>query len=132
MLFRSDYVAKPFSFEELVERIRAQIRRGARGAETGIARGDLRLDPHTLTAERAGRRAELTPKEYQLLYFFVRNAGRVVAEPELLEGVWGHASRSRTNVLNVYLHRLRAKLEVEGRGPVVETIQGRGYRLADG
>ena len=126
-----DYVAKPFSFDELLARIRAQIRRNSVFSGEELRHGDLELDAKTLTALRSGVVTELTPKEYQLLSYFIRHSGRVVTEKELIENVWGLTFDPQTNVVNVYLHRLRGKLHIDGRGPVIKTIRGKGYRLGE-
>jgi DNA-binding response OmpR family regulator len=125
-----DYVTKPFSFEELLARVRAQIRRSELAATLDDRCGDLALDARTLSATRAGRKVELTPKEFQLLAYFVHRAGEVVTEREVIEDVWGLSFVPQTNVLNVYLHRLRKKLHAGGRPSVIETIRGRGFRLS--
>lgn len=124
-----DYLGKPFSFEELLARIRALIRRGSLTNRETLRHGDISLDSAALTATRAGKHAELTPKEFQLLGYFLRNPHRIVTEQELIEKVWGLGFDPQTNILNVYLHRLRAKLHIEAHPPIIETIRGEGYRL---
>ena len=125
-----DYVVKPFSLEELLARVQAQVRRHHLLEEPGLAYGELRLDPIRHTALRQGKQIELTPKEYALLDYFVQHPERIVTEKELIRNVWGMDFDPRTNVLNVYLHRLRSKIDREFSSPLIHTLRGRGYRLS--
>ena len=125
-----DYVSKPFSLDELLARIQAQVRRHLLLGEPGLSYEDLRLDPIRHTARRQGRMIELTPKEYALLDYFVHHPEQTVTEKELIRNVWGMDFDPRTNVLNVYLHRLRNKIDKEFSSPLIHTLRGRGYRLS--
>jgi len=126
-----DYVTKPFEFDELLARIRAQVRRNEVFSSPDKAFGGLVIDHSALAARCDERQAELTPKELQLLEYFIDHAGEVISAERLHQDVWGQAFDPKTNVLNVYLFRLRKKLEDLGAGPRIETIRGRGYSLRD-
>ncbi len=126
-----DYVVKPFSFKELVARIQAQVRRHRVFSLKALQYRDLVLDPHSRSARRQGRRIELTPKEYDLLEYFVRNAERIVTLPELIENVWGLAFDPRTNVLNVYLHHLRGKIDRDFDKDLIHTVRGQGFLFGE-
>jgi two-component system copper resistance phosphate regulon response regulator CusR len=126
-----DYLAKPFAFDELLARIQASIRRTTEYADLVLRYRDLELNPLSRTAVRAGKSFELTPKECSLLEYLMRNSGRIVAEDELLENVWGLRFDPQTNVVNVYLHHLRKKVDQGSDWKLIQTIPGRGYRLGD-
>lgn len=128
-----DYLAKPFSFHELAARLTAIVRRGAGGiGETTVLKfADLELDLLRRTATRAGRRIELLTKEFQLLEYFMRHAGQVVTRTMLLEAAWDYSFNPGTNVIDVHISRLRAKLEQEGEVPLLQTVRGAGYKLDD-
>lgn len=125
----NDYVTKPFAFAELLARIRAALRNGTAGPGE-LAVGDLRLDLLGRVAWRAGRRIELSPREWALLEFFARNPGRVLGRAEILEAVWEIDFEQNSNLVDVYVRYLRRKCAVPGLPPVVETLRGVGYRLA--
>ena len=126
-----DYLAKPFAFDELLARIQARIRRTTEYAEPVLRYRDLELNPLSRSAVRAGKEFELTPKECALLEFLMRDPGRVVTEQELLENVWGLHFDPQTNVVNVYLHHLRKKVDQGFDDKLIHTVPGRGYRLGD-
>ena len=126
-----DYLAKPFAFDELLARIQASIRRTTEYADPVLRCQDLELNPLSRSVVRAGKSFELTPKECSLLEFLMRNPGRVVAEEELLENVWGLNFDPQTNVVNVYLHHLRKKVDQGFSRKLIHTIPGQGYRLGD-
>jgi len=126
-----DYLAKPFAFDELLARIQASIRRTTEYADPVLRYRDLELNPLSRLAVRAGKEFELTPKECSLLEFLLRNPGQVVAEDELLENVWGLHFDPQTNVVNVYLHHLRKKVDQDFEPKLIHTVPGRGYRLGD-
>ncbi len=126
-----DYLAKPFAFDELLARIHARIRRTTEYSDTVLRYRDLELNPLSRFAMRAGKSFELTPKECSLLEFLMRNPGRIVAEHELLENVWGLRFDPQTNVVNVYLHHLRKKVDRGFDAKLIQTVLGRGYRLGD-
>ena len=125
-----DYLAKPFSFQELIARLQAITRRRGGGPDAPVLRaGELVLDKLTRTAERGGRRIELLTKEYQLLEYMMRHAGQVVTRTMLLEAVWDYSFNPGTNVIDVHISRLRAKIDAEGETPLIRTVRGAGYRL---
>jgi DNA-binding response OmpR family regulator len=127
-----DYLAKPFSFDELLARIAALLRR-AGGASSVVSRlelGDLVFDRESLVVSRRGRRVELTAKELALLELLLSAPGSVFSRERILSNVWGLSEDPLTNVVDVYIGRLRRKLELEGAdGPAITTLRGRGYRI---
>ena len=126
-----DYVTKPFSFQELLARIRAVTRRPGARTEPVLRAGDVELDPASGRASRGGRPLELSAREFALLAAFLRNAGRVMTRSALYEAVWGSEHDGLSNVLDVYVNYLRNKLE-EGGGPrLIHTVRGRGYTFGD-
>jgi two-component system, OmpR family, response regulator len=127
-----DYLTKPFAFGELIARIEALLRRGA-GATitTRLKVGDLELDLLGRTVSRAGRRIELTAKEFQLLEYLMRRQGQVVTRTMLLEGVWDLHFDPQTNVIDVHMSRLRTAIERDFRKPLIHTVRGAGYVLRD-
>jgi two-component system, OmpR family, response regulator len=120
-----DYLAKPFSFQELLARMRALIRRGAPPRPTILTVGELALDPAARDVWYAGRELSLTAREFALLETFMRHPGEVLSRFELLEHVWDGSYENRSNVIEVYVGYLRDKL---GRD-AIETVRGAGYRL---
>ncbi|NJC72701.1 response regulator transcription factor [Planosporangium thailandense] len=120
-----DYLTKPFSFVVLLARLRALLRRGAPERPTVLAVGDLVLDPAARQVQRGGAPVILTTREYALLEYLMRRAGRVVSKVELLDHVWDAGADSAPNVVEVYIGYLRRKV---GRD-VVETVRGAGYRV---
>ncbi len=124
-----DYLAKPFDFAELVARIRALARRAAPAVPPVLAAGDLTLDPGRHVAFRAGRRLDLSPKEFALLECLLAAAGRVVSAEELLDRVWDEAADPFTTAVKTTIRRLRGKL---GEPPVIETVREAGYRIGAG
>ena len=129
-----DYITKPFSFTELVERIRAAQRRMQESSwsEPNLSTGDLTLDVSERRAYRNGTPIELKPKELSLLEILLRNKGNVVPKAVLLEKIWGLDFDPQTNVLDVLVHRLRKKLDEPFGQPVIETVRGVGYAIHDG
>lgn len=121
-----DYLAKPFDFAELVARVRALARRSAPAAPPVLQNGDISLDPGKHTAFRAGRRLDLSPKEFALLECLLACAGRVVSAEELLDRVWDEAADPFTTAVKSTIRRLRGKL---GEPPVIETVREAGYRI---
>jgi two-component system OmpR family response regulator len=121
-----DYLVKPFSFDELLARVRALLRRGAPPRPVTLAAGDLRLDPASHRAWNRGEELALTPREFALLEIFMRHPGEVLSRFALLEHVWDEAYENRSNVIEVYVGYLRDKL---GRD-AIETVRGAGYRLS--
>jgi two-component system, OmpR family, response regulator len=120
-----DYLAKPFSFQELLARMRALIRRGAPPRPTILTVGELALDPAARDVWYAGRELSLTAREFALLETFMRHPGEVLSRFELLEHVWDGSYENRSNVIEVYVGYLRDKLGREA----IETVRGAGYRL---
>jgi two-component system OmpR family response regulator len=128
-----DYLTKPFSFAELLARLRALTRRGAGGRPVVLEVGSLRLDPATRQAWRGDVPIELSPKEFALLETFMRRAGEVLTRLDLLEHAWDFAYENRSNVVDVYVGYLRAKIDRPFDVDSIETVRGVGYRLrADG
>lgn len=121
-----DYLPKPFDFAELVARIRALARRSTTALPPILACGDITLDPNRRVAFRAGRRLELSPKEFALLECLLASKDRVVSTEELLERVWDEAADPFTTTVKTTIRRLRAKL---GDPPVIETVREGGYRI---
>jgi len=129
-----DYLVKPFAFSELAARANALLRRndvrsGAQ-AETRISVGALDIDLLARAVRRGGRAIDLKPREYALLEFFARNAGRVVTRTMLLEHVWNYHFDPATNVIDVHVSRLRRKLDEGFEATMLHTVRGAGYRLA--
>ncbi len=124
-----DYLTKPFSFDELLARLRALIRRGGSGRTERIVHGRLEVDRLAHTARLAGHDLDLTPKEFQLLEYFVLHPGDVVRRTELLEKVWDLQFDPETNVVDVHVGHLRRKLQKIGAGVSIDTVRGVGYVL---
>lgn len=128
-----DYVTKPFSMRELMARVRAALRRAQMrpdqdGNATPVEFGDLRLDPARRELTRKGELLPLKPKEYELLWFFVRNPGRVVTREQLLEQVWGYDFVGGSRTVDVHIHWLREKIEQDPAHPrFLRTSRGAGY-----
>jgi len=125
-----DYLVKPFAFAELLARVDALARRSATIVRTTILRvGDLEMDLLTRTAHRKGRPVELLPKEFQLLEYLVRHAGQVVPRAMLLQHVWDLHFDPMTNVIDVYVGRLRRKVDSGEAYPLIHTVRGVGFCL---
>src|SRR5271166_99397 len=125
-----DYLAKPFSFTELSARIRALLRRCHMPAESVLAVDDLRLDRVERRVERAGRRIELTCKEFALLEYLMRNAGRRITRAMIIEHVWNLSFDTCTNVVDVYVNYLRRKVDDGHETRLIHTVRGVGYELS--
>jgi two-component system copper resistance phosphate regulon response regulator CusR len=125
-----DYLCKPFAFEELLARLRVMVRRagGTREAGTALAHADVRVDLATQRAERAGRRLDLTAREYALLVFFLRHPGEVLGRTRIYEHVWDERYDGLSNTLEVHVMELRKKLEAHG-DRLIHTLRNRGYRF---
>ena len=124
-----DYLAKPFSFEELLARLRALTRRAPVERPAVLAVGDLRLDPAAHRAWRGDVELDLSAKEFALLEVFMRRPGSVLSRGQLLEGAWDMAFESRSNVVDVYVRYLREKIDRPFGCESIETVRGVGYRL---
>lgn len=124
-----DYLAKPFSFSELLARIRALIRRSSGAPNNPVAVGDLQVDGVTRQVHRAGKRIELSTREFALLDYLVRHADQVVSRTMLLEKVWDMNIDPQTNVVDVHINRLRKKVDHGFGTPLIHTIRGVGYVL---
>ncbi len=125
-----DYLTKPFAFAELLARVQALIRRGASTVQiTRLSVGDLELDLFRREFTRAGRMIELRPREFTLLEYLMRNAGRVVSKTMILEQVWDYHFDPQTNVVDVLVCRLRNKVDKGFREKTIHTIRGVGYVL---
>lgn len=131
--FGDDYITKPFNIDEVIARIGAVLRRTRAGdvlpQRPPLRYGDLELDEVTYVVRRAGRTAQLTPTEYALLRFLVRNGGRVVPKEQLLRHVWQYEHQAESTVVETYISYLRRKLDALGP-PVITTRRGVGYGLA--
>jgi DNA-binding response OmpR family regulator len=125
-----DYLTKPFSFNVLVARIRALIRRGAPERPVVLSCGDLTLDPIRRRVERGGSEISLTPREYGLLEFLMQHRGDIVTKSEILDGVWDPAFEGDPNVVEVYVRYLRRKIDTPFERKAIETVRGMGYRLS--
>lgn len=126
-----DYLTKPFEFGELLARLRALLRRGPELAAQIIRVADLELDTHAQRATRAGRPISLTTREYTLLEYLARNAGRVVGRAEISDHVWDDNYDPASNLIESYINRLRKKLDMPGLPALIHTRRGAGYALAD-
>lgn len=126
-----DYLVKPFDFDELLARVRALLRR--RQPEHGevIRFADISLDPVSRQVDRSGAPIELTAKEFDLLEFFLRHPRQVLRREQIYEQVWGYDFEGESNVIEVYVRYVRAKLEAGGRTRVIHTVRSVGYVLRD-
>jgi two-component system copper resistance phosphate regulon response regulator CusR len=125
-----DYLAKPFSFTELSARIRALVRRSHLPSESVLVVSDLKLDRVAHLVERAGRRIELTSKEFALLEYLMLNAGRRVTRSMIIEHVWNLTFDTTTNVVDVYINYLRRKVDDGHTTKLIHTVRGVGYELS--
>ena len=125
----NDYLTKPFAFEELVARIRAQLRQPGQRAGTELQVGNIKLDFPKREVHRDGRAIRLTAREFDLLAYLMRHPDQVLSREQLLNGVWGYDYDPGTNVLEVYVGYLRRKLSEENGEAPIETVRSVGYRL---
>jgi DNA-binding response OmpR family regulator len=126
-----DYLSKPFSFAVLVARIRALVRRTAGRPPAPVDVGDLRIDPAARRVTRAGCPIELTTRQFQVLEFLVRRSGQVVSKDEILTGVWEQGFDGDPNIVEVYVRRLRSRIDDPFGRRSIETVRGAGYRIVD-
>ncbi|HVE79256.1 MAG TPA: response regulator transcription factor [Gemmatimonadaceae bacterium] len=125
-----DYLAKPFDYDELLARVKALLRRATIRAEDAVLRvGDLTLDPLAREVTRSGRPVTLTQKEYALLEYLMKNAGRPVTREQITEHVWKQEYDPSTNIVDVYINYLRKKIDDDRTAPMVQTVRGIGYVL---
>lgn len=125
-----DYLTKPFSFSELLARVQALIRRASETSEpTGLSFGDLSLDLLKREVHRSEKRIDLQPREFALLEYLMRNRERVVSKTMILEHIWDYHFDPQTNVVDVLVSRLRAKVEKDFPDKIIHTIRGVGYVL---
>ncbi len=125
-----DYMVKPFSFNELLARIQALLRRGQKHADASVLTvGDLTLDPLTRQVHRSGEKIELPAKEYALLELLMRNAGRVISKTSILERIYDYNFDPQTNVVDVLVCRLRNSVDKEYDSKLIHTVRGMGYVL---
>ena len=126
-----DYLTKPFSFAELLARLRALVRRGSVERPTVVVVGDLRLDPASRKVWRGEQEIHLSPKEFALLEAFMRRPGQALSRLQLLEHAWDFAYENRSNVIDVYVRYLREKVDRPFGASSLETVRGVGYRLRE-
>jgi two-component system response regulator MprA len=125
-----DYLAKPFSYDELLARVRALLRRSALRADQAMLKiGDLVIDPFSRDVRRGSREITLTQKEYALLECLARHAGRPVSREQISQQVWKQEFDPTTNIVDVYINYLRKKVDTEGEPSMVQTVRGVGYML---
>jgi DNA-binding response OmpR family regulator len=124
-----DYLVKPFSYVVLLARLRALLRRGAPARPVVLEAGDLTLDPATRRVERGGRAIHLTPREFSVLEFLLRQQGNVVSKREILDHVWDYDFEGDPNIVEVYVRRLRKKIDQSVDQGSIDTVRGAGYRL---
>jgi two-component system OmpR family response regulator len=126
-----DYLTKPFSYAELLARLRALVRRGRPERPAELAVGDLRLDPATRRVWRGEAEIELSPKEFAVLETFMRRPGEVLSRFELLEHAWDYDYENRSNIVDAYVRFLRRKIDRPFGLESIETVRGAGYRLRE-
>lgn len=126
-----DYIVKPFSIEELLARIRANLRRTQEKDSEQLQFLDLRLNKSTREVYRAQRSIELTAKEFDLLEYLITHPRQVLTRDQILERVWGYDFMGDSNIIEVYVRYLRLKLEAEGEKRIIHTVRGVGYVLKD-
>ena len=127
-----DYLTKPFAFAELLVRTKALLRRGPVNRSSTLTIGDLELDRLTQQVRRAGRRIDLTAKEYGLLEYMMLNPGRVLSRNMIIEHVWDQSFDGITNIVDVYVRHLRSKVDEGQSSRIIRTVRGAGYMLGDG
>lgn len=126
-----DYLTKPFDFEELLARVRSLLRRNQTYKAKTLKIVDLEFDPASRTVSRADKKIALTGKEYAILEYLMRNQGRVLTETMIFEHVWDMSFNSESNIVNVYVHHLREKIDRGFDKKLIKTIRGLGYSITD-
>jgi DNA-binding response OmpR family regulator len=126
-----DYLTKPFAFEELLVRVKALFRRGGTEPADVLRIGDLEIDRASQHVKRAGKRIELTSKEYSLLEYLSANAGRVMSRTMIMEHVWDESFQGLTNIVDVYVRHLRSKVDDQHPKKLLRTVRGVGYAMSD-
>ena len=126
-----DYLTKPFAFAELIVRVKALLRRGATDRSSILRVGDLEVDRLAQQVKRAGKRIELTSKEYSLLEYLASNAGRVLSRTMIMEHVWDESFEGLTNIVDVYVRHLRSKVDNTQSRKVIRTVRGVGYSISN-
>ncbi len=124
-----DYLTKPFSFDELLARIRALLRRSQDYKTKALRIADLELDPVRRLVTRGGRKIALTGKEYALLEYLLRNRGRVLSQSMIIEHVWDMDYEGASNIVNVYVNHLRRKIDRDHPVKLIKTVRGHGYQI---
>jgi DNA-binding response OmpR family regulator len=126
-----DYLTKPFAFAELLMRVKALLRRGSVSRSSVLRVGDLEVDRLSQHVKRAGKRIELTPKEYALLEYLAANPGRVFSRTMIIEHVWDQSFEGLTNIVDVYVRHLRSKVDDPFPTKLIRTVRGVGYGLGE-
>ena len=124
-----DYLVKPFAFSELLARVRALLRRGSSTRSTSIRVGDLSIDTSTRQVLWKGKMVDLTSKEYAILRYFMRHPNAVVSRTMIEEHAWDYEFDSISNIVDVYIKRIRNKIDPEQGKKIIQTVRGAGYRL---
>ncbi|WP_227395724.1 response regulator transcription factor [Jeotgalibacillus aurantiacus] len=125
----NDYVTKPFQIEELLARVRASLRIKKGSVSDGLTAGNLKLDEQTREVSRGGKEIELTPREFDLLVYLMKNVRQVLNREQILNAVWGYDYYGDTNVVDVYIRYLRKKIDLPEETPLIHTVRGVGYVL---
>jgi heavy metal response regulator len=124
-----DYLTKPFSFEELLARIRALLRRSQDYKTGALKVADLELDPLRHTVQRAGKPITLSGKEYALLEYLLRNKGIILSQSKIIDHVWDRNYDGTSNLINVYINHLREKIDKDADVKLIKTVRGQGYKI---
>jgi DNA-binding response OmpR family regulator len=126
-----DYLTKPFAFAEMLVRVKALLRRGVSSQSSILRVGDLEVDRLAQQVKRAGKKIDLTAKEYALLEYLVANAGRVLSRTMIIEHVWDQSFEGLTNIVDVYVRHLREKIDEGHSQKLLRTVRGMGYCVSD-
>lgn len=124
-----DYLTKPFSFEELLARIRALLRRSQDYKTGSLKVADLELDPLRRTVQRGGKPITLSGKEYALLEYLLRNKGIILSQSKIIDHVWDRNYDGTSNLINVYINHLREKIDKDAEVKLIKTVRGQGYKI---